>query len=205
MPINTACSYIYIYEKWDCFHSLLPITWYLELFLSFPWLKFVTKVSYDPFLHLRRFFAGNFAFLHWFIAVFFFLREFLVVLAYCCKFFFSSSLSFASLFIMPRQNQPDTESVFYVHPSEGPNCVLVTSLLDGSNYLTWSRSMIRAFGAKNKLKFVDGSMEIPYEDDLNRNAWERWNNHWNEDDLNRNAWERWNNHWISDVFNSVVY
>jgi len=30
--------------------------------------------------------------------------------------------------------------------------------------------MIRAFGAKNKLKFVDGSMEIPDEDDLNRNA-----------------------------------
>ena len=43
---------------------------------------------------------------------------------------------------MPRQNQPDTESVFYVLPSEGPNSVLVTPHLDGSNYLAWSRSMI---------------------------------------------------------------
>jgi cytochrome b subunit of formate dehydrogenase len=35
--------------------------------------------------------------------------------------------------------------------------------------------MIRAFGAKNKLKFVDGSMDVPDEDDLNRSAWERCN------------------------------
>jgi len=76
---------------------------------------------------------------------------------------------------MPRQNQPDTELVFYIHPSEGPNFFLVTPPLDGSKYLTWSRSMIRAFGAKNKLKFIDGSMEIPDKDDLNRSAWERCN------------------------------
>jgi len=76
---------------------------------------------------------------------------------------------------MPRQNQPDTESIFYVHPSEGPNYVLVAPPLDGTNYLAWSRSMIRAFGAKNKLKFIDGSMEIPDEDDLNRNVWEQCN------------------------------
>jgi len=35
--------------------------------------------------------------------------------------------------------------------------------------------LIRGFIAKNKLKFIDGSMEIPEEDDLNRNAWERCN------------------------------
>lgn len=76
---------------------------------------------------------------------------------------------------MVLQNQPDTESVFYVHLSEGLNSVLVSPPLDGSNYLAWSHSMIRAFGAKNKLKFIDGSMEIPDEDDLNRNVWERCN------------------------------
>jgi len=36
---------------------------------------------------------------------------------------------------MPRQNQRDTESVFYVHPSEGPNYVVVSPPLDSSNYL----------------------------------------------------------------------
>jgi hypothetical protein len=55
----------------------------------------------------------------------------------------------------------NTDSFFYVHPSEGPNFVVVTPLLNGSNYLAWSRSMRRALGAKNKLAFVDGTLPIP--------------------------------------------
>jgi hypothetical protein len=35
--------------------------------------------------------------------------------------------------------------------------------------------MQRALGAKNKLRFVDGSLEIPSVLDLNRSAWERCN------------------------------
>ncbi|MCI72630.1 hypothetical protein A2U01_0093893, partial [Trifolium medium] len=35
----------------------------------------------------------------------------------------------------------NTNSIFYVHPSEGSNTVLTTSLLNRSNYLAWSRSM----------------------------------------------------------------
>jgi hypothetical protein len=69
----------------------------------------------------------------------------------------------------------DSDSVFYVHPSEGPNSVTVTPQLNGSNYLAWSRSMRRALGAKNKLVFVDGSLPIPDFHDLNRSAWERCN------------------------------
>jgi hypothetical protein len=76
---------------------------------------------------------------------------------------------------MVRQQQADTESIFYVHPSEGPNTVTVTPLLTGSNYLAWSRSMQRALGAKNKLAFINGSTPEPDADDLNRNAWERCN------------------------------
>jgi len=53
---------------------------------------------------------------------------------------------------MPCQNQLDTESVFYVRTSEGPNSVLVAPPLDGSNYLAWSHSMIRAFGMKKKIE-----------------------------------------------------
>lgn len=71
-----------------------------------------------------------------------------------------------------QQIQPDTTSIFYVHPSEGPNTVVVTPLLTGSNYLAWSRSMQRALGAKNKLAFIDGCTPIPADDDLNRVAWE---------------------------------
>jgi hypothetical protein len=69
---------------------------------------------------------------------------------------------------MVRQQNPiDTTSVFYVHPSEGPNTVVVTPLLTGSNYPAWSRSMQRALGAKNKLAFIDGSIPVPDDDDLN--------------------------------------
>jgi hypothetical protein len=80
----------------------------------------------------------------------------------------------------PRQapiivQQANTDSIYYVHPSEGPNSVVVTPPLTGSNYLAWSRSMKRALGAKNKFAFIDGSVPIPPFDDLNRNAWERCN------------------------------
>jgi len=68
--------------------------------------------------------------------------------------------------------QTNTDSVYYVHPSEGPNSVTVTPLLTGSNYLAWSRSMKHALGAKNKFAFVDGSIPIPPVDDLNCNACE---------------------------------
>jgi len=75
----------------------------------------------------------------------------------------------------PRQNSPDTDSPFYVHPSESPTSLNITPKLDGSNYLAWSCSMQRAPGTKNKLVFIDGSTPIPDFEDLNRRAWERCN------------------------------
>lgn len=71
--------------------------------------------------------------------------------------------------------QQDTNYVFYVHPSEGPNSVTFTPLLTGFNYLAWNRSMKRALGAKNKLAIIDGYIPIHAPDDLNRGAWERCN------------------------------
>jgi hypothetical protein len=35
----------------------------------------------------------------------------------------------------PVAHQPDTNSPYYWHPSENPSSMLVTRLLDGSNYL----------------------------------------------------------------------
>jgi hypothetical protein len=73
--------------------------------------------------------------------------------------------------MVPHQNtQQNTDSVFYVHPSEGSNSVVVTPLLTSSNYLAWSRSTQRALGAKNKLVFINGSVPIPDLEDLNRDA-----------------------------------
>ncbi|MCH84099.1 integrase catalytic region, partial [Trifolium medium] len=77
--------------------------------------------------------------------------------------------------VAPVIPQPDTDSVLYIHPSEGPNSINVVPKLIGQNYLAWSRSMKCALGAKNKLPFIDGSMEVPALDDLNRSQWERGN------------------------------
>lgn len=67
---------------------------------------------------------------------------------------------------------------YYVHHSDTPNSVSVKPELDqsGKNYHSWSRKMRRALGLKNKFRFVDGSIPIPDESDLNFSAWEKCNN-----------------------------
>jgi len=53
-----------------------------------------------------------------------------------------------------QQQHSDIESAYFVHPSEGPNYVIVSLKFNGSNYPAWNRSMQRALGAKNKLPFI---------------------------------------------------
>jgi len=79
----------------------------------------------------------------------------------------------------PRNPTPpsisDSYSPYYIHPSDGPNSLIITPKLNGSNYLARHCSMQHAMGAKNKLVFIDGSIPIPDIDDLNRQAWEHCN------------------------------
>jgi hypothetical protein len=77
--------------------------------------------------------------------------------------------------MVPRNSSPDTESVYFVHPSENPNSLSITLKLTGSNYIAWSRTFERSLGTKNKLCFINGYIPMPDEDDLNRAAWERCN------------------------------
>lgn len=72
----------------------------------------------------------------------------------------------------PSQN---LTSHYFVHPSDGPNTVTVTPVLNGSNYHVWARSMRRALGSKNKFRFVDGSIDPPSIMDPTYTAWERCN------------------------------
>jgi hypothetical protein len=55
----------------------------------------------------------------------------------------------------------DNSSPYFVHRGDGPSSVIVTPLLTGSNYHSWSRSMKRALGAKMKLDFVDDTIPVP--------------------------------------------
>jgi hypothetical protein len=47
-------------------------------------------------------------------------------------------------------------SPYHLHHGDSPGTVLVSQLLDGDNYHTWSRPMVMALTAKNKLSFLNG-------------------------------------------------
>ncbi|KZV53534.1 hypothetical protein F511_42283 [Dorcoceras hygrometricum] len=49
----------------------------------------------------------------------------------------------------------DTSSPYYLQNGDHPGLLLVSNLLAGSNYNIWSRAMVVALTAKNKLGFVD--------------------------------------------------
>ncbi|PKI33743.1 hypothetical protein CRG98_045865 [Punica granatum] len=58
--------------------------------------------------------------------------------------------------------------VFTVNPSNYTGVSLINCKLNGSNYLTWSRAMLTALIAKNKVRMIDGSVPRPSEGDPNR-------------------------------------
>ena len=64
---------------------------------------------------------------------------------------------------------------FHLHPSDHPGASLVTKLLNGDNYGTWSRSISIALSAKNKTGFVDGSIPKPLGTDAKFADWKRCN------------------------------
>lgn len=49
-------------------------------------------------------------------------------------------------------------SPYYLHTGENPGAVLVTPLLNDTNYYNWSKDMRRALSSKKKLKFINGAL-----------------------------------------------
>ncbi|XP_073049302.1 uncharacterized protein [Primulina eburnea] len=74
-----------------------------------------------------------------------------------------------------RVSYEDSSSPFYLQNGDHPGLVLVSHLLAGNNYNTWSRAMSMALTAKNKLLFVDGTQLRPASGDLLYAAWIRCN------------------------------
>lgn len=117
---------------------------------------------------------------------------FIKILCLCCSSFLEKSLVI-SQFWLPRYlhqfliflaldfqqrihvHQQQSDSIFFVHPIEGPNSATTSHKLSWSNYLTWSRYMQHVLSAKDKLAFISGSTPIPYHHDLNKGMWERCN------------------------------
>ena len=53
------------------------------------------------------------------------------------------------------------QSPFFMHYSDNPGLTLVSQLLTGDDYVSWSRSMKIALSVKNKLGFIDGTITRP--------------------------------------------
>ncbi|WVY98655.1 hypothetical protein V8G54_030806 [Vigna mungo] len=70
----------------------------------------------------------------------------------------------------------EANSYLYLHPSENPAIALVSPVLDDANYHSWSRSMLTALSAKNKIEFVLDNLRPPATDKPEHAAWIRGNN-----------------------------
>ncbi|XP_061367456.1 uncharacterized protein LOC133310536 [Gastrolobium bilobum] len=69
----------------------------------------------------------------------------------------------------------DPGSPYFLHPSENPSLVLVSSPLNEKNYHGWARAMTMALVSKNKLSFVNGKILAPDPSDSRFPGWERCN------------------------------
>lgn len=61
----------------------------------------------------------------------------------------------------PLENFSNPTNPYLLKTFDNPGTVLVTDFLTTENYAIWSRSMLRALRAKNKLGFVNGTIPKP--------------------------------------------
>ncbi|KAL5767159.1 hypothetical protein ACOSQ2_013942 [Xanthoceras sorbifolium] len=66
---------------------------------------------------------------------------------------------------------------YFTHHSDHPGLVLISKPMNGDNYSTWERAMTLALNSKNKLSFVNGSINAPLKtaDPESYAAWSRCN------------------------------
>ena len=67
-------------------------------------------------------------------------------------------------------------SYLYVHHGENPTTPLVSSLLEPSNYHSWSQSILTALSMKNKIEFVLRTHPYPAKDHSTYPVWYKCNN-----------------------------
>lgn len=70
----------------------------------------------------------------------------------------------------------DSNSPFFLHHSDNASTVIITPPLTGSNYLSWNHSFTLAIFIKNKLSFLDGSIDTPNFSSFLYIPWMRCNN-----------------------------
>ncbi|XP_042753624.1 uncharacterized protein LOC128128114 [Lactuca sativa] len=66
----------------------------------------------------------------------------------------------------------EVSNPLFLASSDNPSTILVSKVFDGTGFASWKRSMTLALSAKNKIGFVDGTIQKP---DENSNQFETWN------------------------------
>ncbi|XP_074346325.1 uncharacterized protein LOC141685098 [Apium graveolens] len=72
-------------------------------------------------------------------------------------------------------NNHDPSSVYYIHSSDASSIQLVSVKFDGNGFNNWKRSMLLVLSAKNKIGFVDGTIEAPNKASPEFKFWSRCN------------------------------
>ncbi|XP_062103944.1 uncharacterized protein LOC133815074 [Humulus lupulus] len=76
-----------------------------------------------------------------------------------------------------RLSREEARNPYFLAHSDHPGANLVPKILTGGeNYSSWKRSMMVSLLAKNKIKFVNGTLPQPDPDDDDYDAWCRCNN-----------------------------
>jgi len=55
----------------------------------------------------------------------------------------------------------ESQSPYYLHPSEGPGVAITSIIFTGKNYELWSKAVRTALKSKNKLGFIEGTLAKP--------------------------------------------
>lgn len=58
-------------------------------------------------------------------------------------------------------NNQSSNDPYFINNNDNPGSILVSQILTGENFASWSRSMEIALSAKNKFEFVDNSLPKP--------------------------------------------
>ena len=70
----------------------------------------------------------------------------------------------------------DSQSPYYLHPSDSLGAIITSIKFDGKNYELWESAVRTSLRSKNKLGFIDGTISRPVKEDgkslAEINTWE---------------------------------
>lgn len=86
----------------------------------------------------------------------------LILMIFSYSHLFHDNLLFPSL-VIASSAILEPSSPYYIHPNENPFLVLISFILDGSNYYNWAQAMSMSLKMKNKYAFIKkpGAIESP--------------------------------------------